>query len=252
MKAMIFAAGLGTRLRPLTDECPKALIEIGGQPILWHVLMRLKSAGITEVVINVHHHAHMITQYLADNDNFGLKIHISDESSRLLDTGGGILKARKWLDSGEPFLVHNADIFTDMNLDGLIQAHMESKADVTLAVSSRQSSRVLYFNRHSSRLCGWKNLSTGATRPSAFMPDENMHASQAFSGIHIASPLIFESLTRFSDSPSFSIIPYYLSVCSVLNIHGYEPTGTYEWFDIGKPDTLEAARNSNLAKISYH
>ncbi len=251
MKAMIFAAGLGTRLRPLTDTCPKALIEIGGQPMLWHVLMRLKTAGITEVVINVHHHAHMIIQYLVDNDNFGMQIHISDESSQLLDTGGGILKAREWLDAGEPFLVHNADIFTDMELDGLIKAHTVSSADVTLDVSPRQSSRMLYFNHHSLQLCGWKNLTNGATRPSAFIPDENMHVARAFSGIHIASPLIFESLARFTDSPSFSIIPYYLSVCSSLNIHGYEPTAPYEWFDIGKPDTLEAARNSNLAKISY-
>ena len=132
MKAIVFAAGLGTRLYPLTESIPKALVEVGGKPMLLRVLEKLRDAGIHEIVINVHHFPDMIIDYLRSNDGFGLKIMISDERGHLLDTGGGILAARNYLDDGEPFIAHNADILTDFNLSEMITRHNESGADVTL------------------------------------------------------------------------------------------------------------------------
>ena len=247
MKALIFAAGLGTRLRPLTDNCPKALINVAGQPMLYHVIMRLKNAGIDELVINVHHLAPMIREYLEANNNFGLTIHISDESNLLLDTGGGILKAREWLDGTEPFVVHNADILTNLDIRSIIDSHCSTGADVTMAVSQRKSSRLLYFNKQN-RLCGWKNLSTGETRPERFVADDTIYVPRAFNGIHVLSPDVFKFLVRFSKHPVFSIIPFYVTECHSLNIQGYEPNTKFEWYDIGKPATLEAAHNSEIAR----
>lgn len=168
MKAMIFAAGLGTRLRPLTDNCPKALVEVGGKPMLGRVMQRLIDAGVTEAVVNVHHFAGMIKEYLTANNNFGITVHVSDESDLLLDTGGGILRARQWLDGGEPFIVHNADILSDVDLAAMYRAHEASGADATLLVAHRQSSRYLAFGNADSRLHGWINTTTGQTAPRAF------------------------------------------------------------------------------------
>lgn len=238
---MIFAAGLGTRLRPLTDNKPKALIEVGGIPMIERVISRLKAAGVNEIVVNIHHLGQMITDFLQANDNFGCTIHISDESSRLLDTGGGILHARQWLEGNEPFIVHNADIITDMDLHDMYQHHVESGADATLLVDRRTTSRYLLLEADN-RVKGWINTSTGETRPEGLEYDSNRYHPMAFGGIHVISPSVFTTLAAFpSNDGTFSIIPYYLSVCNCLTITGYTPHNPYRWCDIGKQATLAEA-----------
>ena len=154
MKAMIFAAGLGTRLKPLTDHMPKALVPVAGKPMLEHVIEKLKASGFNEIVINVHHFGNQIIDFLKEKDNFGIQIWISDETEELLDTGGGIKKAAHFFD--EPFLVHNADILSNVNLKDLYEFHQASKNDATLLVSPRKTVRYLLFNEEN-RLCGWVN-----------------------------------------------------------------------------------------------
>ena len=146
MKAMIFAAGLGTRLRPLTDHTPKALVPIAGKTMLERVILRLKDAGFNDITINIHHFGEQIIEFLRTHNDFGATIHISDERDRLLDTGGGIKKARPFLDGNEPFLVHNADIICDVDLAELYRHHRESNAEATLLVSERQTSRYLLLD----------------------------------------------------------------------------------------------------------
>ena len=167
MKAMIFAAGLGTRLRPLTDHMPKALVPVAGKPMLERVILRLKEAGFNEITVNIHHFGEQIIDFLRAHDNFGTEIHISDERGMLLDTGGGIKKARPFLDGQEPFLVHNADILTDIDLAGLYRHHLESDAESTLLVSERKTSRYLLFD-DDYHLHGWINKSTGEVKPAGF------------------------------------------------------------------------------------
>ena len=156
MKAMIFAAGMGTRLKPMTDNTPKALIPINGRPMLEHVILKLKDAGFHQIVINVHHLGDQIIDFLAANNNFGVQIHISDERDYLLDTGGGIKKAAKFLQGNEPFLVHNVDIMSNVDMKKLYDCHLETNLVATLLVSKRNTSRYLLFNKES-RLCGWRN-----------------------------------------------------------------------------------------------
>ncbi|MBR2147636.1 MAG: nucleotidyltransferase family protein, partial [Muribaculaceae bacterium] len=220
MKAMIFAAGLGTRLRPLTNDRPKALVEIGGKTMLERVITKLSTTGFDDITINIHHFGEKIIDFLRKNDNFGLNIHISDERDLLLDTGGGILKARHLLDGDEPFLVHNADILTDIDLNAMYQSHLESKAMATVLVKDRKTSRYFVFdNDH--RLQGWINRSTGETRPDGFVHREGMH-ELAFGGIHIISPSIFNELEKYSKGqPKFSITPFYVDECHNHLIKGY-------------------------------
>uniref|UniRef100_UPI003FEE6622 nucleotidyltransferase family protein n=1 Tax=Phocaeicola sp. TaxID=2773926 RepID=UPI003FEE6622 len=167
MKAMIFAAGLGTRLRPLTDNMPKALVPVAGKPMLERVILRLKEAGFNEITVNIHHFGEQIIDFLRAHDNFGTEIHISDERGMLLDTGGGIKKARPFLDGQEPFLVHNADILTDIDLAGLYRHHLESDAESTLLGSELKSSRYLLFD-DDYHLHGWINKATGEVKPAGF------------------------------------------------------------------------------------
>ncbi len=242
MKAMIFAAGLGTRLRPLTDTMPKALVPLAGKPMLERVIMRLKEAGFQDIIINIHHFGEQIIDFLRKNDNFGVNIHISDERDLLLDTGGGIRKARPFLEGDEPFLVHNADIFTDIDLAAFYRHHLESGAEATLLVSERQTSRYLLLDDHL-RLHGWLNKSTGEVKPEDFAYQAGIYRELAFGGIHVISP----SLLRFMDDErwtgKFSIIPFYLSVCRDAKIQGY-PLQGFQWFDIGKPETLKKAEEA--------
>lgn len=238
MKAMVFAAGLGTRLRPFTLEHPKALVPVGGVPMLQRVIEKLRDTGVTEMVVNVHHFAGQIEQFLRDNDNFGLTIHVSDERRLLLDTGGGILKARQWLDGSEPFIVHNADILTDFDLRGMVDAHKSSGADVTLLTADRVTSRYLCFDSDN-RMCGWLNEKTGQVRPEGFIP-EGM-SCMAFGGVHVISPAVFERLDRYAADEVFSIIPFYADACSGMIIKSYMIPSSSRWFDIGKPETLELA-----------
>lgn len=242
MKAMIFAAGLGTRLKPFTDTMPKALVPINGTPMLEHVITRLVAQGFDDIVVNVYHFGEKIIEFLKSKNNFGVNIHISDERDCLLDTGGGILKARQWLDGNEPILIHNADILTDLNLCKMWQHHIESGADATLLVAARKTTRYFLFD-NDNNLNGWTNISTGEIKPKTLT--EISHLTQlAFGGVHIISPSIFDTLEHYSSEPKFSITPFYIDSCNTLKIKGYQPEDTYQWFDIGKPETLTLAENS--------
>ena len=243
MKAIIFAAGLGTRLKPFTLAHPKALVEVNGKPMLQRVIERLRSAGVTDIVVNVHHFASQITDFLQANDNFGCRIAISDESDLLLDTGGGIAKAAPLLDGDEPFIAYNADILSDFDITAMIEAHRNSGADVTLLTSDRSSSRRIYFDRDN-RLRGWQNLNTEECRPDGFRPEESMKAA-SFNGVHIISSKVLKALKeRAAVEPVFSIMPFYLDNASRLDIRSYAPAGAYQWYDIGRNETLAAARAS--------
>ena len=241
MKAVVFAAGLGTRLYPITESMPKALVEVGGKPMLLRVLEKLRDAGINEIVINVHHFADMIIDYLRSNNWFGLRIIISDERRQLLDTGGGILAARSYLDDGEPFIAHNADILTDFNLPEMIMRHNDSGADVTLLSADRPSSRYLLFDEEQ-RMRGWTNTKTGEVKPAGIKSDGLRRL--AFGGVHVISPTVFKKLDEYSRVVGgvFSITPFYVDYCEKLDMRGYVPSENYHWFDVGRPETLEKAR----------
>ena len=241
MKAMIFAAGLGTRLRPLTNDRPKALVEIGGKTMLERVITKLAAAGFDDITINIHHFGEKIIDFLEKNGNFGLDIHISDEREMLLDTGGGILKARPFLDGDEPFLVHNADILTDIDLNAMYQNHLKNGAMATVLVKDRKTSRYFVFD-DDYHLQGWINKSTGETRPGSFIHREGMH-ELAFGGIHVISPSIFDELEKYSQGQAkFSITPFYVDECHNHPINGYVQNTAYTWLDVGKPETLKEAK----------
>ena len=225
-QAMIFAAGLGTRLKPLTDTMPKALVPVGGQPLLWHVIMKLKKSGYERLVVNVHHFADQIIDYLRLNDNFGLDIRISDEREQLLETGGGIKKALPLFDPSEPILIHNVDILSNLDLNQL-----PTDAPV-LVVSQRQTKRYLQFDDEQ-RLVGWKNIETGEVK------GREGH-SLAFSGIHVFHPSLVPLLSEWPDR--FPIMDFYLSACATHLIKGFEATDL-RLMDVGKMDTLDQAEN---------
>lgn len=239
MKAMIFAAGLGTRLKPLTDNTPKALLPIAGKPMLEHTILKLKAAGFNEIVINIHHFGQQILDFLKKNQNFGLTIHISDEQDYLLDTGGGIKKAAAFLQGNEPFLIHNVDIISNVDLRRLYEAHSCQNSIATLLVSQRETSRYLLFNKEN-RLCGWRNKETGEIKSHYpdFVPE--LYTEYAFGGVHVLSPQIFEWLEEWTGK--FSIIDFYLSIAAHANIHAYPPAGL-KLIDVGKPDTLRKAED---------
>ena len=178
---MIFAAGLGTRLKPLTDTMPKALVRVGGQPLIWHVIMKLKAAGYERIVVNVHHFAQQIIDYLQANDNFGLDIRISDETSGLLQTGGGIKKALPLFDPSEPILIHNVDILSNLEFNSL---SMVAPPDALLVVSQRNTKRYLLFDDEMI-LDGWTNIETGEVRSPYPALDPTDLKRLAFSGIHM-------------------------------------------------------------------
>lgn len=237
MKAMIFAAGLGTRLKPLTDTVPKALLPIAGKPMLEHVILKLKAAGFDRLVINIHHLGQQIIDFLKNNNNFGVEIDISDERDYLLDTGGGIKKAQRFLDGNESFLVHNVDIISDIDLRTLYEEHCRLTPISTLLVSDRETSRYLLFNKEN-RLCGWRNKTTGEIK--SYYPDfsPEMYTEYAFSGIHVLSPKIFDWLDVWTGK--FSIINFYLSIAAKTDIHAY-PIENLKLIDAGKLETLAKA-----------
>ena len=239
MKAMIFAAGLGTRLRPLTNNRPKALVEVGGIAMLERVINRLKSFGITEIVINIHHFGEKIIDFVRQNNNFGITIHISDERNLLLDTGGGILKAQQWLNGNEPIIIHNADILTDFDLHKMLKQHIENSADATLLVADRKTARYFYINDQN-QLRGWTNIATGEVKPHNYIANDT-DKLRAFGGVHIISPSIFNELKIYSNSPKFSITPFYIDRCNDLKIMGYTPLENYQWHDIGKIESIAIA-----------
>lgn len=237
MKAMIFAAGLGTRLKPLTDHMPKALVPVAGKPMLEHVILKLKAAGFTELVINIHHFGEQIIGFLEANRNFGLTIHISDERDMLLDTGGGIKKARNFFSGDEPFLVHNVDILSDTDLKALYEYHLHSGNDATLLASPRKTIRYLLFDDEN-LLRGWINKDTLQTKPEGFIYRTGQYREYAFSGIHVISPSLFRYMDRWQGK--FSIMDFYLQTCRKARLGGYL-TEQLRLIDIGKPETLAKA-----------
>lgn len=237
MKAMIFAAGLGTRLKPLTDHTPKALLPINGKPMLEHVILKLKDAGFNQIAINIHHLGEQIIDFLQANNNFGIEIFVSDERDYLLDTGGGIKHAESFLQGDEPFLIHNADILSNIDLRKLYEHHLGTNPLATLLVSKRKTSRYLLFDKEN-KLCGWRNRETGEVK--SFYPyfEPNQYKEFAFSGIHVLSPKIFDWMEEWTGK--FSIINFYLSICAKTNIHAYDAENL-RLLDIGKPESLALA-----------
>lgn len=236
MQAMIFAAGLGTRLKPLTDTMPKALVPVGGEPLLKRIILKLKDAGFSRIIVNVHHFADQITAYLAAEQNFGLDIRISDERQQLLDTGGGIKHAVPLFDTTSPILIHNVDILSNVDLRSFYNS---AKGDATLLVSQRQTKRYLLFNPDKDlRLMGWTNIETHEVRSPYPQLDANLYTPYAFSGIHVFNPNLF---TLFSEMDhKFGIIDFYLRYCDRCNIHGsYKPD--LRLMDVGKMDTIAQA-----------
>jgi NDP-sugar pyrophosphorylase family protein len=235
MRAMILAAGLGTRLRPLTDDRPKALVEIVGRTLLEITLARLRSLGISEVIVNAHHFADMIVDYLKAHNNFGMRIEVSREEE-LLDTGGGLKRAADFFledSSDDPFVVHNVDVLSSIDLRRMLQVHCENEALVTLAVQQRESSRQLLFDDHL-LLCGRKSRDGDAeiARASA-----RCH-SLAFCGIHVISPRIFSLMT---EEGVFPIVPVYLRLAAQGEKILAFRADQYYWRDLGRPETLRQA-----------
>ncbi|MCD7972548.1 MAG: NTP transferase domain-containing protein [Candidatus Azobacteroides sp.] len=232
MKAMIFAAGLGTRLKPFTYTAPKALFPIAGKPLLYHIIHQLKKYGFDEIIINVHHFARLIIEYLESENNFGLNIQISDEQNLLLDTGGGIKKAAAFFSSGEPFLVHNVDIISNADLGEFYRFHQkQTNALASLLIKDRETNRYLLWDEKS-RLAGWTNIITKEVKPISSINPED-YRKRAFSGIHILSPRVFTYMK--DQAEKFSIIDFYLSILHQSNIYGYEPAN-FQMVDVGKPD----------------
>lgn len=246
MKAMILAAGLGTRLRPLTNDRPKALVEINGRTLLQITIERLAASGIREIIVNVHHFAEMVAAYLQSKNNFGLRIEISREDDLLLDTGGGLKRAAWFFLEESPqrdelFLLHNVDVVSDIDFSRLLRHHTENDALATLAVQSRESSRQLLFSDQlqliGRRIDSADELVLPGLRPALAA----FHAPLplAFSGIHILSPRIFPLLTE--TEPVFSIIDSYLRLAAQnQKILAFRHDGSY-WRDLGRPADLTQA-----------
>ncbi len=288
MKALIFAAGLGTRLKPIPDKMPKALVPVCGQPLLWHIVEKLKGEGFKSVVVNVHHFAEQIREYVASCGNFGINVQFSDEADLLRETGGGIRHAAPLLNDGEPFLIHNVDILSNLDIKEFVSAHICKGADkvgnlpipesvkatckecaanmplATLLVSDRQTQRYLLFNSDGN-LAAWMNIKTGEVRSpykalqraagegavfgsgeyfdwQAFISKYNLK-KYAFDGAHVISPQIFELMA--GEPEKFSIIDFYLKICSQYNIKYHIQPGL-RMVDVGKLDSLQQAEE--LAK----
>jgi mannose-1-phosphate guanylyltransferase len=239
MKAMILAAGMGTRLRPLTDHRPKALVELAGRTLLEITLARLRSFGIREVIVNAHHFADQIVDYLKANANFGMRIEVSREDDVLLDTGGGLKKAAWFFledsaSAAEPFLLHNVDVISTIDFARMVQAHQASQALATLAVQKRDSSRQLLFDEHM-QLCGRR--AARDREPEIVRPSPHLEPL-AFSGIHIISPHLFPMLT---ENGVFSIIDSYLRLAASGQEIAALRADEYYWRDLGRIEDLQHA-----------
>ncbi|MFN8363072.1 MAG: sugar phosphate nucleotidyltransferase [Cloacibacterium normanense] len=228
-KALIFAAGKGTRLKPFTDSHPKALALVNDVPLLERNIKYLQSFGVTEFVINVHHFGEQIVEFLEKNNHFGAKIDISDEKDELLETGGGLLFAQKYLENEENFLIMNADILTDLNIHELVKFHETHLPLATLAVSDRNSSRKLFFNSEMV-LKGWMNKNSGETKMAEF---NNNFKELAFSGIHCINSSIFDKIKRRG---KFSIMEEYLDLMFENNILGFQHEARL--IDVGRPESV--------------
>jgi N-acetyl-alpha-D-muramate 1-phosphate uridylyltransferase len=240
MKAMLFAAGLGTRLRPITDTIPKALVKIGEITLLEYAIRKLMHYGFNEICINVHHFPDMIINYLKDNNNFGAKITISDERELLLDTGGGLKKAAPFFAGSEPFLVYNVDIVSNINLGDMLNYHIAHKPLCTLAVREINSFRYFLFN-DKDELCGWRNDKTGEEKISKHA---ETYIPRGFSGIQIMQP---EALQYLPGKNIFSLVEFYLQLAPKDNIIGYDHSFNL-WTDVGELQTLKKMANFDLLK----
>jgi len=256
MQSMIFAAGLGTRLKPLTDRIPKALVRVGGKPLIEYVLKNLVAAGSKRIVVNVHHFANQIIEYLQQND-FGVDIRVSDETEMLLDTGGGIKNAAPFFNTSEPVLIHNVDILSNVDLRALYnyacEAEIEEKVDAVLLVSLRKTKRYLIFNKDM-RLVGWTNVDTGEVKSpyetlhelTFTQPYDNNNVTNeqygytlfAFSGIHVIGNKVFEAMDECS--AKFPIMDFYLQYAKDLHFVG-KVKNNLKLMDVGKLDTLAEA-----------
>jgi len=233
---MVFAAGLGTRLKHETLNKPKALVEVVGKTLLQRAIEKLKNDGISEIVVNIHHYSELITEFIKTND-FDIPIHISDEHNKLLDTGGGLKKAGHFFKGDLPVVIYNVDIISNINLQTVLEEHRKSKALATVVVRNRSTQRYLKFD-NKKRLVGWINKKTGEARISI---PENFERSteMAFSGIHIVQPKIF---CLMPPEDKFSIIDLYLELAKSHLIKGYFDNSAL-WIDVGKPKQLEQARH---------
>lgn len=271
MKAMIFAAGLGTRLKPLTDNMPKALVPLAGKTLLQWQIERLKAAGITDIVVNVHHFPDMIINYLHDNNNFGCRISVSDERDMLLETGGGLRKAKSLLlgvgsresgNSNEPILICNVDILSNIDIPTLLNAYNPDEMGVVV-VSERETQRYLLFDQ-TNRLCGWTNIATGEVRPASLASHlHNLQRSDlqpngrstgaadlphsdlsrlAFSGMQVLNPRIFDCMDEVvkKKGDKFSLIDLYLNIAEKEILRAYIPEN-YRMMDVGKITQLSEA-----------
>ena len=265
MKAMIFAAGLGTRLKPITDTMPKALVPVCGQPLLYHVISKLVAAGYDDLVVNVHHFPDQIIHYLHSHD-FGARIAVSDERDFLRETGGGIRYAKHLLTDfstppaaplemteelsfrpseasgeiclSEPFLVHNVDIVSNLDLNWLREQHREG-ALATLVVSERKTQRYFLFDEDN-RLKGWTNIATGEVRRPFPDIDPDRCRKLAFAGIHLISPAIFDAFDKYGFGDRFSIVDFYLRACADYPVYAAVPPD-FTLVDVGKFAALPEA-----------
>jgi NDP-sugar pyrophosphorylase family protein len=234
MKAMIFAAGLGTRLKPYTESMPKALVPVASIPMLEILIKHLLKNGITDIIVNVHHFADQVIEFLKFNNDFGANITISHEKELLLDTGGGLKKASWFFDDQQPFLVQNVDVISDVNYMDMLDLHSNSQSMATIAVSKRETTRYFLFD-NTMQLCGWENTKTGEVK----MARQGIGklARSAFSGIHIIDPAIFGFMHQ---NGKFSIVETYLELAASKKITGFEHDPE-NWLDLGKPEELMKA-----------
>ncbi len=231
MKAMILAAGLGTRLKPFTDRHPKALAVVNNKTILQRNIEYLASFGIKELVINVHHFAEQVTEFVKNNKGFGSEISFSDETDEVLETGGGIKKV-SWFfrKDSHPFVVMNVDVLTDLDLKEMILQHSQKEPLATLAVTSRKTSRYFLFNDEN-QLCGWRNVKTGEEKISR---KAEKYIEKAFSGIHVISPRIFPLMKM---QGKFSMVDVYLDLCKTNDITAFDHSHS-KFIDVGKPESI--------------
>lgn len=233
MKAMIFAAGLGTRLRPLTNDRPKALVEVKGMPLLEINIRRLIHFGVHDIIINTHHFADKIEAFLESRDRFGIRIVTSHEVEKPLETGGGLKKAAWFFDDDQPFILCNADVLSNIDLKKMYETHSKTDATVTYAIQQRTTSRYMLHDTEGG-LCGWMNASTKRVRMGKMAAELGMYS---FSSFHIINPSIFATAP---DEEVFSIIDWYLKICGTHKIMGYRHDDDI-WCDVGKPETLAEA-----------
>jgi N-acetyl-alpha-D-muramate 1-phosphate uridylyltransferase len=234
LDGMILAAGLGTRLRPLTDHTPKALVSVGGVPMLERIALRLISAGVDRLIVNVHHHADQVARFVEERDGFGVDVRLSLEEGAPLETGGGLKHARPHFRKDGPFFLHNVDVVSEVPLEAIYRAHLDAQALATLAVSDRDSSRLLAFDERGLR----GRVDTRGGEEWAREADGTT-VQRAFAGIHVVSPSIFDHLDEVG---AFSIMAPYLRLAEAGHRIVPYDIGNALWLEVGDPDRLERAR----------